>query len=72
MRTAIAPRKFDDGAVEGSCKAVQDGIADALGIDDGDDRLEWRYDQRKGRVGGILGGRGDTRERRRYDQTEVS
>ena len=27
-------------------KAIRDGIADAIGINDGDDRLEWEYDQR--------------------------
>ena len=48
--TRISPRKLDTDNLARSMKAVRDGIADALGIDDGDDRLEWRYAQRKGRA----------------------
>lgn len=47
--TRIGPRKWDSDNLAISAKAVRDGIADALGIDDGDERLEWRYAQRKGR-----------------------
>ena len=32
-----------------TCKAVRDGIADALGIDDGDDSLTWEYSQAVGK-----------------------
>ena len=46
--TRIAPRKLDSGNLEASFKAVQDGVADALGIDDGDERLTWVYGQLKG------------------------
>ena len=46
--TRIAPRKLDSGNLEAAFKAVQDGIADALGIDDGDDRLTWVYQQARG------------------------
>lgn len=45
----IAPRRLDDGNLGISFKAIQDGIADAIGIDDGDRRLHWHYDQRKGK-----------------------
>lgn len=41
----VGPRRLDQGNEARSCKAVQDGIADALGIDDGDPRLTWRYEQ---------------------------
>jgi hypothetical protein len=38
-------RILDSGNLESAFKAVQDGVADALGIDDGDPRLAWRYQQ---------------------------
>jgi hypothetical protein len=43
----IAPRELDDDNLAGSAKHVRDGIADALGIDDGDKRIQWRYEQAK-------------------------
>lgn len=46
----IAPRKLDDDNLAGGFKAVRDGVADWLGIDDGSDRLRWTYGQRKGRA----------------------
>lgn len=49
--TRIAPRKLDSDNLAGSMKHVRDGIADALGVDDGDERIEWRVEQRKGRPG---------------------
>ena len=45
----IAPRELDDDNLAGGCKAVRDGIADWLGLDDRDKRLTWRYEQRKGK-----------------------
>lgn len=45
--TRIAPRELDDDNLAGSAKHVRDGIADALGIDDGDKRIQWRYEQAK-------------------------
>lgn len=47
--TRIAPRQLDDDNLAGSAKHVRDGIADALGIDDGDERVQWRYAQAKER-----------------------
>ena len=47
--TRIAPRTLDDDNLSGGFKAVRDGVADWLRIDDGDKRLTWKYDQRKGR-----------------------
>lgn len=46
--TRIAPRELDDDNLAGSQKHVRDGIADALGVDDRDPRVTWRYAQRKG------------------------
>jgi hypothetical protein len=47
--TRIAPRALDSDNLAGSLKAVRDGIADALGMNDGSPLLEWRYFQTKGR-----------------------
>jgi hypothetical protein len=47
----IAPRKLDDDNLVSGFKAVRDGVADWLGIDDGSPRLAWRYKQRKGQAG---------------------
>lgn len=44
--TRIGPRKLDSDNLAGSAKAVRDGVADWLGIDDGDSRLTWEYQQR--------------------------
>lgn len=43
----LAPRSLDSDNLAASAKHVRDGIADWLGIDDGDPRIEWRYGQRK-------------------------
>lgn len=48
--TRIAPRPLDSDNTVSSCKAVRDGIADALGIDDRDKRVTWCYAQRRGKV----------------------
>ena len=47
--TRIGARKLDSDNLARSMKAVRDGIADALGIDDGSDRIEWKYAQEKGK-----------------------
>jgi len=44
--TRIGPRKLDSDNLQGSAKAIRDGVADWLGIDDGDDCLTWDYKQR--------------------------
>lgn len=46
----IGPGTLDDDNLSGACKAVRDGVADALGIDDDDPRVRWRYAQRKSRA----------------------
>jgi hypothetical protein len=40
-------RKLDSDNMYSSQKGTRDGIAKALGIDDGDERLTWIYRQRK-------------------------
>lgn len=47
--TRHGPRKLDSDNLATSAKAVRDGIADALFMDDGDDRLDWRYAQVTGK-----------------------
>ena len=49
--TRIAPRVLDDDNLASGFKAVRDGVADWLGIDDGSKRLTWVYAQRKGLAG---------------------
>ncbi len=50
--TRVSPRAVDKFSVWGCLKAVQDGIADALGFsNDDDERLEWSADQCKGNTG---------------------
>lgn len=36
---------LDDDNLRGALKAVRDGIADALGVDDRDPRVRWEYEQ---------------------------
>jgi hypothetical protein len=49
--TRIAPRALDSDNLAGSFKHTQDAIAKHIRIDDGDRRLEWRYQQAKGKYG---------------------
>jgi hypothetical protein len=51
--TRLGPRKLDDDNLASSAKHVRDGIADKLGVDDGDDRLTWRYSQEKSSTYGV-------------------
>jgi hypothetical protein len=48
--TRVSPRLLDDDNLRGALKAVRDGIADALGVDDRDERVRWRYRQIRGTV----------------------
>jgi len=45
--TRIAPRALDDDNLASAFKAIRDGVADALGIDDRDPRVSWRYAQER-------------------------
>lgn len=47
--TRLAPRTLDDDNAIGSMKSARDGVSDALGVDDSDPRLTWRYGQEKAR-----------------------
>lgn len=38
---------LDDDNLRGYLKGTRDGVADALGINDGDARVSWQYGQRK-------------------------
>ena len=51
--TRLAPRKLDSDNLAGACKSIRDGIADALGMDDGDERLTWEYAQEKAKENGV-------------------
>lgn len=42
----VGKGKLDGDNLERACKHVRDGIADALRIDDGDERLAWTCSQR--------------------------
>lgn len=48
--TRVAPRKLDDDNLRGAFKAVRDEVAAYFGVDDADPRLEWRYEQAKGKA----------------------
>lgn len=47
----IAPRKLDSDNLAAAFKGVRDGVADALGVDDGDERISWLYEQRRANAG---------------------
>lgn len=51
--TRIGKRRLDPGNLEASFKHVQDAVAEWLGIDDGDARLTWRYEQTTGKEYGV-------------------
>ena len=46
--TRIAPKKLDSDNLAISNKAIRDGIADAIGIDDGSPKFTWQYEQESG------------------------
>lgn len=45
--TRLSPGELDDDNLQGACKAIRDGVADRLGIDDRDPRVTWRYAQER-------------------------
>jgi len=45
--TRVAPRALDGDNLQSAFKAVRDGVADWLGVDDGHQQLDWQYKQRK-------------------------
>lgn len=48
--TRVAPRALDGDNLQSGFKAVRDGVADWLGVDDGHQLLDWQYRQRCGEV----------------------
>lgn len=46
--TRVGPKKLDSDGVVSSLKAVRDGIADALGVNDGDSTIRWTCEQARG------------------------
>jgi hypothetical protein len=46
--TRVGPQALDGDNLQGALKAVRDGVADALGVDDGSDEVTWSYDQQRG------------------------
>lgn len=47
--TRIAPRPLDGDNLQSGFKALRDGIAARLGVDDADPRVTWRYGQERGK-----------------------
>ena len=45
---AKGQRRYDGDNLQSGFKAIRDGIAMYLDIDDGSDRLDWIYEQEKG------------------------
>ena len=45
----VGRRLLDDDNLSGGFKAVRDGVADALGMNDNDPRVTWEYAQEIGR-----------------------
>jgi hypothetical protein len=44
----VSPRALDGDGLQAALKSVRDGIADALGINDGSDAVTWKYEWRRG------------------------
>ena len=51
--TRLAPRLLDSDNAVSALKHVRDGIADALGINDGDEQVVWWYGQEKAAKHGV-------------------
>ncbi len=49
--TRLSARNLDDDNLRGALKAIRDGVADALAVDDRDPRVTWEYGQEKGPAG---------------------
>lgn len=48
--TRVAPRKLDDDNLASGFKALRDGVADRLGVNDNDPRVAWKYAQVRGKA----------------------
>lgn len=52
--TRVASRKLDSDNLQASAKHIRDGIAEAIGVDDGrDDLVRWEYAQETGKEVGV-------------------
>ncbi|NOU30977.1 MAG: hypothetical protein HOO96_24020 [Polyangiaceae bacterium] len=51
--TRLGPRRLDDDNAVASAKHVRDGIADAVGVDDGNPRFAWAVRQRPSKTFGV-------------------
>ena len=43
--TRIGPKRLDGDNLAESFKAIRDTIANMVGVDDGDERIKWEYEQ---------------------------
>lgn len=50
----IGKRRMDSDGLAISFKGIRDGLADAMGLDDGDPRIDWQYGQEIGKEYGVL------------------
>ena len=50
----VSPRRLDDDNLSAALKSVRDGVADVLGVDDGDSRVVYVVDQESGRAGVLV------------------
>ena len=48
--TRLSPGTLDSDNLQGALKAVRDGIADRLEIDDGSEAVRWVYAQEKSKI----------------------
>ncbi len=44
---------LDDDNLRSALKAVRDGVADALGVDDRNPAVSWKYEQRRSKTWGV-------------------
>jgi hypothetical protein len=50
----VGKRDLDGDNLQAACKALRDGIASRLGVDDADPRVTWSYSQQRGQYGAIV------------------
>lgn len=49
LLTRIGPKNLDGDNLQGGFKHIRDSLAEWIGVDDGDPRIEWRYSQERGK-----------------------
>lgn len=50
----IGKKRMDSDGLAISFKGIRDGLAAAMGIDDGDQRIDWQYSQQIGKAYGVI------------------